>query len=60
MNPCIVQSGDATLDQFLESIFTFSHLLIREFIKGLSPNQAIFVTFTIAIYHYIVHKVSTP
>ena len=38
----------------------FSNLLIRGLIKGLSPNYAIFITFSVAMYHYIVHKGSTP
>ena len=37
----------------------FSHLLIRGLIKALSPNYAIFSTFTIAMYHFNVHDSST-
>ena len=46
--------------QTFQSILHFSHLLIRELIKGLSPNYAIFITFPIDICNYIVHNGSTP
>ena len=47
-------------DRFLESIFEFSYLLIWGLMMGSSPNLVIFSTFTIEIYHYIVHYASTP
>ena len=55
-----MHSSSTPYDKFLESIFKFSHLLIRGLIKGLSPNYAIFSTFSTDIYHYVVHYGITP
>ena len=41
-------------DEFLESIFEFSHLLIREWIKALSTNLAICGTFSVEMHCDIV------
>ena len=41
---------------FLESTFEFLHLPIGGLIKGLSPDLAIFATFSIEIHYYIVHS----
>ena len=42
--------------QIFDSILKFSHLLIRELIEGLNPNEAIFSVFSIEIYYHIVHN----
>ena len=43
-------------EEYSESIFRFSPLLIRELIKGLSPNSAIFSTFSGEMLYHIVHE----
>ena len=43
-------------EEYLKSIFEFPHLLIRGLIKGLSPNQAIYNTFSVEIHYLIVHS----
>ena len=45
---------------FLESIFKFLHLLLRELIKRLSPNEAISSTFSVDMHYYIVCSDSKP
>ena len=56
----IVHDSSTPWVEFSESIFKFSHLLIRGLIKGLSPNYAIFSTFSLEIYNCIVHNGNTP
>ena len=56
MYQCVAHNDSVPLGNVLESIFKFSHLLIRGFIKGSSPNQAIFSTFAIELHYYIVHS----
>ena len=56
----IVHDSSLSWEECLESIFRFSHLLIRGLIKGLSPNWGIFSTFSVETYYYIVHNGSTP
>ena len=56
----VAQNCSAPRGKFLERIFEFSHLLIRELIEGLSLNYAIFSTSSIDMYYYVVHKGSAP
>ena len=43
-------------EKFLEDILKFSHLLLRGLIKESGPNQIIFSTSSIEMYHYVVHN----
>ena len=56
----VVHSIRVLLEKFLESIFRFSHLLIRGLIKGLIPNWAIISTSSVEMYHCVVHNGSAP
>ena len=51
MYHCFVHNGCTPQEESLESIFKFSHLLIRGLIKGLSPHYAIFSTFSLEIHY---------
>ena len=44
------------METVTEHFLQFQHPLITGLIKGLSPNYAIYSTFTIEMYHYIVHN----
>ena len=48
--------SSTALRKFLESIFKFSHLLIKVLTKGLSPNWAIYSTFSVEMHYYVVHR----
>ena len=54
-----VHNDSTPQDTFLESFIKFSHLLIRRSIKVLRRDKAIFDTFYIEMYHYIVQNGST-
>ena len=54
----IVDNGSAAWGKVSESIGEFSHQLIKGLIKGLSPNWAIYSTFSIEMCHSIVHTSS--
>ena len=58
MHSNIVNNGRKPWEEFFE--INSSHLLIRGLIKGLSPNKAIFNTFSIEIHHCIVYNDSKP
>ena len=51
----IVHNSSIVWEKFSKSIFEFSRLLIRRLIKGLSPNYAIYSTFSAEIHYLIVH-----
>ena len=55
-----VHNDSAQLVKHLDIILKFRHMLIRGLLKRLSPNYAIFSTFLIEMYNYIVHNGSTP
>ena len=59
MHQYIVYNDSTPWIEFYESI-RFSDLLDRGLIEGLSPNQAIFSTFSIEIQYYILHNDSKP
>ena len=49
----IVHDSSSPFEEFLKSIFKFSHLLIMILIKGLSANEAILVlSFRNALLDY--------
>ena len=50
----IVHDSGTSRVEFLESIFKFSHLIIRGLIKGFNPNYAISSTFHLDLKNYIV------
>ena len=50
----IVHDSNASWETFLESIFKFSNPLIWALIKGLILTLAIFSTFSVEMYYYIV------
>ena len=55
----IVHDTSKSQKKFLKSVFRFLHLLIRGLINQLSPDQAIFYTFSTEMHYYIVHSDST-
>ena len=42
----ILYDSSTSCEGYLESFFRFSYLPVKELIKGLSPNYAIFSTFS--------------
>ena len=58
MDGYMVHDNSTPWEEFFKSIFKFSHILIREWIKELSINWAIYSTFSIEMYFYIVHDSS--
>ena len=47
-------------EEYSQRMFRFSHLIIRELIKGLSPNYAICQYFYYSNVPFIVHNGGTP
>ena len=47
----IVHDSILLWEELLKSIIKFPHLLIREIMKELSLNQAIFSTFSVEIHY---------
>ena len=56
----IVLDSGILWEEFLESIFEFSHIIIRGLIKGFSTNKGLCSTLSMRKYCYIVHDGSTP
>ena len=52
----LVRDSSMPCEEYSESIFRFSHLLIRELIKELSPNQAICSRLVGEIHYLSVHS----
>ena len=50
-----MHSSSTPYDNFLESIFKFSQLLIRGLIKGVSPDLAIFSSSSSEMHHFVMH-----
>ena len=47
----IMHDSSAPWEEFLKDIFEFSHMLISGLIKGLSPNWAVFSTFSVEMHY---------
>ena len=51
MYSCILRDSGMTPEEYSESSFRFLYLLIRELIKGLSPNWVDFSTFSLEMHY---------